>query len=152
MSMISILRIATCALLFVAAPAGAQVVSSKGMSTIVYDGRLDPTERQDAMHRAKLSALEGYVADTWLAKAKVFAARRDELGAKLDRLVLGSTVLSELEDKKAKTYSVVVRAEINGALLRAELDGGSATAMVSVAQRSLVTVLFMARMQDSVPS
>jgi hypothetical protein len=102
------------------------------------------------MRRANLSALETYVADTWLAKAKLFAARRDELGGKLDRLLLGSTVLSESEDKKAKTYSVVVRTEINGSLLRAELDGGSANATASIAQRSLVTVLFMARMQDSV--
>lgn len=151
MPMISILRIAACAIsLLLAMPAGAQVISSKGMSTIVYEGRLDAAERQDAMHRANMSALEAYVADTWLAKAKVFASRRDEFSAKLDRLVLGSTVLSDSEDKKAKTYSVVVRTEINGALLRAELDGGSATAASAMGQRSLVTVLFMARMQDSV--
>jgi hypothetical protein len=142
----------SCAALLPALPAAAQVVSSKGMATVTYDGRLNAEDRQDAMRRANLSALEAHIAQSSLAKAKVFAARRDEFAAKLDRLVLGSVVLSESDDKKARTYSVVVRAEINDALLRAELDGGSATATTRQAERSLVTVLFVARMQDSVQS
>lgn len=153
MSMKPFWRAALCVALCVAAvPALAQIVSSKGMATLAYDGRLDSEERRDAMHRANLAALETYVAETWLAKAKVFASRRDELAGKLDRLILGSTVLTESEDKKAKTYTVVVRSEINAALLRAELEGGSAMATTPAAQRSLVAVLFLARMQDSVQS
>lgn len=151
MPMTTFLRALVCALaLLFSMPATAQVLSSKGMATVAYTGRLGADVRQEAMRRATLSALEAHVAETSLAKAKVFASRREEFAGKLDRLVLGSTVLSETEDRKSKTYSVVVRAEINGALLRAELDGGSATAGANAAERSLVTVLFMARMQDSV--
>ena len=155
MSINSVLRGALCALalvLYFPMQAAAQVVSSKGMATIPYTGRLSPDERQKAMARANLAALEMYIADTNVAKTKVFEARRDELASKLDRLILGSTVLSETPDKKSKTYTIVVRADINSALLRAELDGGSATAMTPQAQRSLLTLLFVARMQDSVQS
>ncbi|SJZ76607.1 hypothetical protein [Novilysobacter spongiicola] len=145
------LRIAVCVLAALCAlPALAQVVSSKGMATVSYSGRLSPDERQEAMRRATLSALESHVAETWVAKAKVFASRREEFGARLDQFVLGSTVLNESEDKKANTYTVVVRAEVNATLLRAELDAGSATATASMGDRSLVTALFVARMQDSV--
>ncbi|MFC3815004.1 hypothetical protein [Lysobacter sp. GCM10012299] len=155
MSLTYFFRGALCALamtFFFSTPSFAQVVSSKGMATVAYTGRLSADERQAAMTRANLSALETYVAETNLAKVKVLEARRDEFESKLDRLILGSTVLSETPDKKSKTYTIVVRADINAALLRAELDGGSATAMASQAQRSLVTLLFMARMQDSVRS
>lgn len=155
MSLTYFFRGALCALamtLCFSTPATAQVVSSKGMATIAFTGRLSAEDRQSAMARANLSALESYVAETNIAKVKVLEARRDEFVSKLDRLILGSTILSENPDKKSRTYTIVVRAEINAALLRAELDGGSATAKVSQAQRSLVTLLFMARMQDSVQS
>lgn len=150
MPMKSLLRASVLLLMLLSLPAIAQVVSSKGMATLTYERKLDAEVRRDAMRRANLAALETYVAETWLAKTKVFASRRDEMAGKLDRLILGSTVLNESEDKKSKTYSVVVRAEINAALLRAELDGGSATATAPPAQRSLLAMLFVARMQDSV--
>lgn len=151
MPLIRFLRTLACiSLIALAAPAWSQVVSSKGMATMPYDGRLGPDERQQVMARANLSALEAYVAETWIAKTKIFAARRDEFAGKLDRLILGSTVLNESADKKSKTYSIVVRAEINASLLRAELDSGSAMASTTAGNRSLMTVLFMARMQDSV--
>lgn len=155
MSMKSVLRGALCMFvlaLYYPTPASAQVVSSKGMATVPYSGQLSPAERQKAMALANLAALEMYIADTNVAKIKAFEARRDEISSMLDRLILGSTVLSETPDKKSKTYTVVVRADINSALLRAELDGGSAMSKTPQAQRSLLALLFLARMQESVQS
>lgn len=150
MSMKPFVQALIACLLFSCLPAIAQVASSKGMATVTYAGKLKPEDRQAAQRKAVLTALEGYVAETSQAKVKAFALRRDEFAGKLDRLVLGSTVLSENDDRNARTYSVAVRAEINAALLRAELDAGSATATAPAASRSLLTMLFMARMQDSV--
>ncbi|HZH43878.1 MAG TPA: hypothetical protein VEY50_07350 [Lysobacter sp.] len=154
MSLTRFARIACGALLgfSMAFSVHAQIVSSKGMATIVYEGKLKPADRQAAMQKANLSALEAYVAQTWLAKVRVFAARRDDFVSKLDRLVLGSTILSESENKQAKTYSVVVRSEINAALLQVELDSGSATVATPNSSRSPVAMLFLARMQGSVQS
>lgn len=153
MSLNHFLRAAACALvLLMATPALAEVVSSKGMATVAYKGRLTPAVRQAAMHKANMTALESYVAETWMAKVKVFESRHEEFAAKLDRLLLGSTILSENVNKDARTYSVVVRAEINAPLLQAALDGGSAVATAAPGVRSSVAMLFLSRMQNSVQS
>lgn len=153
MSLKHILRTLACALALLASiPAMAEVVSSKGMATVTYPGKLTPAIRQAALQKANMVAIESYVAETWTAKVKVFETHRDEIAGKLDRLVLGSTVLSENENKGTQTYSVVVRAEINAPLLQASLDAGSAVASTSPRARSSVAMLFLARMQDSVQS
>jgi hypothetical protein len=104
------------------------------------------------MNNAALNALEAYVAETGAAKVKLFEQHRAEFAGNVNRYVLSSVILSEQEDKKAKTYTVVVRSQINATLVQATLDGGSATANASSANRSLLTFVFVARSQDSVQS
>lgn len=153
MSVKNLLRgLALACALFVALPAAAQVVSSKGMATINYEGKLKPADRQGAVRKALFSALQAHVSESSVARAKVLAGRRDEFTSKLDQLVIGSTVLSETDNKDMRSYSVVVRADIDSALLRAELDGGSATASAAQGARSPIALVFVARMQDSVQS
>lgn len=127
----------------------AQTVSVKSMGTATYGFRLDDDTRREAMRRAALNALEVYIAESSQAKVKLFAARRDEFAEQLDRFVLSSTLLSEDVNKGAKTYSVVVRSEINAALLQAELDAGSAVQNTPAGERSLLTFVFVARAQGS---
>ncbi len=62
-------------------------------------------------------------------------ARRAEFIGEIDRYVLSAVQLSDTEDKKAKTYTVTVRAEINTTLLQTKLDAGSAVAGATAAQR-----------------
>lgn len=152
MSLKNLLLTAALAFAMLATPAVAQVVSSKGMASITYSGKLKPADRQAAMKKATFAALQAHVSEASVAKTKVLADRRDEIMGKLDQLVLGSTVLSETDNKDMATYSIVVRADIDAALLRAELDGGSATAGAAPAARSLMAMVFVARMQDSVQS
>lgn len=153
MSLKSVIRAVVFAIVILCTlPVTAQVVSSKGMASINYEGKLRPADRQGAVKKALFSALQAHVSESSVAKAKVLAGRRDEFMAKLDQLVIGSTVLSESDNKDMKSYSVVVRADIDAALLRAELDGGSATANISPGARSQMALVFVARMQDSVQS
>lgn len=153
MSLKSIVLGLLAAAVLVASPVSAQVVSSKGMGSVQFAGsKAKPADRLGALQKAQLSAIETYVAESSVAKMKIFDARRAEFATKLDRLILGSVVLSENEDKGTRTYTVVVRAEVNATLLRAELDAGSATANASPSARSLVATMFVARMQDSVKS
>ncbi|MBJ6984201.1 hypothetical protein [Luteimonas sp. MC1750] len=133
-------------------PAHAQTVSARGTGSASFGMRLNPETRAQALEKAKTNALEAYVAETGPAKLRLFEARRTELLAQVDRYVLSSVILAENEDRKAKTYTVTIRAEINANLLQVSLDGGAAVLSASPAQKSPLTFLFMARSQDSVQS
>lgn len=130
-------------------PALAQTVSAKGMGRVNYEGRLDPEERREAQRKATFAAIESHLAATSPAGMRAFDQRRTEFESKTDRYVLSSSILDENEDKAAKTYSVVIRADLNAALLEADIDAGSATASANPGQRSLMALVFVARAQAS---
>ena len=135
-----------------APPASAQTVSARGTGSASFGMRLTADTRAQALEKAKANALEAYIAESGPAKLRLFEARRTELLGQIDRYVLSSVVLSDNEDRKAKTYTVTVRAEINATLLQVSLDSGAAVASAAPAQKSMLTFLFMARSQDSVQS
>lgn len=135
-----------------ALPASAQTVSARGTGSASFGMRLTADTRAQALEKAKANALEAYIAESGPAKLRLFEARRTELLGQIDRYVLSSVVLSDNEDRKAKTYTVTVRAEINATLLQVSLDNGAAVASAAPAQKSMLTFLFMARSQDSVQS
>lgn len=137
------------ALASLAPPALAQTASAKGMGRVDYEGRLDPEERREAQRKATFAAIESHLAATSPTAMRAFAQRRQQFEGQVDRYVLGSAILDETEDKSAKTYAVVVRADINVALLQADIDAGSATASVAPGQRSLMALVFVARAQSS---
>lgn len=149
MSLIRALSMLLLALLL-ASPVAAQTVSSRGIGSASYGMRANADTRAQALENAKINALEAYIAESGPAKLRLFEARREELIRQIDRYVLSTVILTDQEDKKAKTYNMVVRSEINATLLQATLDGGSAVSAASPSQKSLITFLFMARSQDSV--
>ena len=130
--------------------ANAQIVSARGQGSIVYDGRLNAEDRQQALAKAKAVALEAHVAESSRGFLQAFNQRRGEFVANIDRYVIAANVLSEQDDRKSRTYSVVARVDINQALLRADLEAGSAVGQANAGERSLVAVIFMARRQSSV--
>jgi hypothetical protein len=132
--------------------AHAQTVSEKGTATLTYTGwSLGAQQRQEALHKAEANALERYVADTNAARSRLFDAQRDRFVAHIDDYILGTTVLNEEQDKAAKTYSVVIRADINSTRLMNDLGNGSAPASaVAATGHGTITFLFLARSQSSV--
>lgn len=128
----------------------AQIVSARGQGSVIYEGRLNAEDRQEALAKAKAVALEAHVAESSRGFLQAFSQRRAEFVANIDRYVIAANVLSEQDDRKSRTYSVVVRVDINQALLRADLEAGSAVGQASSGERSLVAVIFMARRQASV--
>lgn len=128
----------------------AQIVTARGQGAVIYEGRLNAEDRQEALAKAKAVALEAHVAESSRGFLQAFSQRRAEFVANIDRYVIAANVLSEQDDRKSRTYSVVVRVDINQALLRADLEAGSAVGQASSAERSLVAVIFMARRQASV--
>lgn len=132
------------------APAWAQTVSSRGMGSASFGLRLSPEVRATALENARINALEAHVAQSGPARLRLFEQRRDEFLAEIDRFILASVTLSEQEDKKAKKYTIVIRADINAALLQAKFDAGSATSNTRANERSLLSFVFVARSQDSI--
>jgi hypothetical protein len=131
----------------------AQTVSEKGTASVTFGFRLSSETRQDALRKAKVNAIERYIADTNAARSRVFDQQRERITAHIDDYVLGATVLSDQEDKSAKTYSVVVRADINSTRLMNDLGNGSASAAtVSTTGHQSLTFLFLSRSQSSVQS
>lgn len=145
-------RALVAALCFVSVCASAQTVSEKGMASVTYSGwSLSATDRQAAVAKAQANALQRYIADTDAAKSRIFDSKRDSILAHLDDYILGSTTLSEQQDKDAKTYNVVIRADVNGTKLMNDLGTGSASAAdVAANGHGSMTFLFLARSQSSV--
>lgn len=127
----------------------AQSASSRGVGSAPYGFLLSAEVRAQALSKAKVNALEAYVAEQGAAKMRLFEQRRSEFVTEIDRYVLSAIPLSENQDKAAKTYTVTVRAEINTTLLQVKLDAGSAVAEAGVAERSMLTFVFVARAQDT---
>lgn len=131
----------------------AQTISEKGMGSTTYGWRLSPSDRQTAIQKAEMNAIERYVANTGAARSRVFDQSRVELASHVADYILGTTILNEKNDKQTKTFSVVIRADINGTRLLNDLGGGSASAADMARQEhSMLTFLFVARSQSSVQS
>ena len=129
----------------------AQTVSEKGMASVTFGWHLTPKDRQDAIQKAQVNAIERYIADTNAARSRVFEQQRDRMSAHLSDYILGSTVISEENNKDAKSYSVVIRADINSTRLLNDLGSGSASSTDMASKKhSTLTFLFVARSQSSV--
>jgi hypothetical protein len=152
MSMKSLtLLLSSLVALFACGTALSDTPSEKGMGSVNYGWRLTAENRQEATQKAKVNAIERYIADTNTARSRVFDRQRDRIAAHIDDYVLGATLLSEEDNKSAKTYSVTVRADINNTRLLNDLGDGSASgADVASTQHNTMTFLFLSRSQASV--
>ncbi|WP_429470851.1 hypothetical protein [Paraburkholderia sp. WSM4175] len=124
------------------------------MASVTYTGwSLSASDRQEAVKKAEVNALERYIADADAAKSRIFDAKKDSIVAHIEDYILGSTTLNEQQDKDAKTYSVVIRADVNSNKLMNDLGTGSASATeVSANGHGSMTFLFLARSQSTVQS
>jgi hypothetical protein len=137
-------------LVFAPLVASAQIVETKGMSTVRYAGKsATPAERAQAQRDAKVNAVERFIADTNPAKQRLFDAARDRLAASIDTLILSATPISETDDPKSKTYTLVLRAEINSARLDNAL-ADSSRASPARAAAAPVVVVFLSRTPASI--
>lgn len=134
------------------APLALAQVSSKGTATVGYSGMLTAKVRQQALQKAKVNALDRYFSEVNQAKARNYELMRDRLAAAVDDYVLAAVTLSESEDKKLRSYTITIRADINGAKLENALQNSSSVANATSAEKSLITFVFVARQQRSATS
>lgn len=136
--------------LFAATSASAQLVTEKGMALIEYERRLSTEDKQNAIDQAALNAVERYMAASNSARIRMFNEYKADLTGRLDAIIVSTTMISEEEDKKANTYQVVVSADISAAQLDDFFNSVAADQSASSGPASLLTFLFVARMQSSV--
>ncbi len=132
----------------------AQQASSKGVGTVefrAWSGANDKI-RREAVNRAKINAIERYVSKGDQSQLKEFDAIRDRVRKEIDDYVLSVIVISEDVDKKARRFTVVVRAELNVNRLRNSLQENSAVMNTASSERSDLVMVFVAREQRSVKS
>jgi hypothetical protein len=140
------------ALVCLSSVANAKIVSAKGMATVSYsEWSPGASGRQAALTKAKANALQRYIADSNDAMSRMFEAREAQFTANINNYILDATVLSQQQDKAAKTYTVVVRADIDADRLMNDLGSGAASASdVAANAHQTITFLFVARQQASV--
>lgn len=146
----SLIRLMLLTLALVVGAAAAQTLDSKGTATVTFSGKLSPSVKQEALQKAKVNALDRYIAQSDAAKSRNYELARDTFVANIDTYVLAATVLSENGDEKSGSYTVAIRAELNGPRLENALRGSSVVANTATAQKSLITFVFVARQQQSV--
>jgi hypothetical protein len=122
-------------------------IKQLGTSSLGWDRNSFADANVSGCHPAQRISLERANA----ARSRLFDAQRDRFVAHIDDYILGTTVLNEEQDKAAKTYSVVIRADINSTRLMNDLGNGSAPASaVAATGHGTITFPFLARSQSSV--
>jgi hypothetical protein len=140
-----------CSMLF-AMQCFAQIINVKGVSTVTYATVLTPLEKETAYRSAQVAAVERYFAENGEADSQNFEAIQDKVEASLEKFVMGSTVLNELDQPGLRKYSITLRVELNVAKLRNTLKAASATGKTSNAEKSQMVYVFVAREVASVKS
>lgn len=155
------ISIVVALLVLLSSPAWAQGTSSKGIATVVLDGRLTPKVKMQAIEDARINALDRYFSQTHQANAKNYQRIRDDIVRNVSQYVLSVVILSEDIDgksldeaKRAKTglYTIVVRADLDINRINNELTSQSVVANTAAADKSDMTFVFVARQQVSVQS
>lgn len=125
----------------------ARMTKQQGIGQITYSGWGGPSAsaKDEALQKAKLSAIEKFTADFSTSKMMSYEKIRPTIESHLDRYITEYKILDDVTDKSAKRYSVVIDASINAALIEVELQKVSAVENVSADERSYLSFVFVSR-------
>lgn len=137
-------------LMLAMAPVALAAVTSKGIASVTYSGLLTAKVRQEALHKAKINALDRYFSEVETAEAENYEMAREAFVADIDDYILSVEELTA-EDKNKK-YTVTIRADLNGPKIKNALKNKSVVANSLRSEKSLITFVFVARQQRSATS
>lgn len=134
-------------LLFVPVNGNANMVTKQGVGQVTYKGWGGPSAKvkQQAIAKAKLSALNRFIGTFDTSKMSNFEKVRNEIESQIDHYIIDYKIIDDLTDKNAKIYRIVVEATINMSLIEVAMRKSSAVLQVSSNDRSLVGAVFVAR-------
>ena len=125
----------------------AEIVRQQGVGQVSYYGwgGASSSVKQEAIQKAKLSALEKYAATFPTSKLMNFEIIIGTVSEQSYRFIPEFNVVDDETDKDAKRYSVVIDAGINATLIEVELQKVSAVQNVDAFDRSPLAFVFVAR-------
>jgi|LGOV01.1.fsa_nt_gb hypothetical protein len=137
----------TFGFVLVSSLAMANMVTQQGVGQVNYTGWGGPSAKvkQEAIEKAKKSAIKKYTASFSTSKMMNYGKIRSKVEADLDRYITEFIVLDDDTDKSAKRYSVVIDASINAPLIEVELQKISAVHNVAAYEKSYLSFVFVAR-------
>jgi hypothetical protein len=124
-------------------PASAQV-SEKGVASITYPRKLTEQEKDAAIILAKQNSLERYFASESTSRQTLFERSKSSVLADPDAYITNWVVLSEQNDRSARRYEIILRADINETKLDMMLAQDSST-LSPAGEPRYVAVVFVAR-------
>ena len=130
--------------------ANAGMVQVTGTVILPYGGKAfssmpSGSDKQEALKAAKLQTWEVYTAKFSAAKMNQYLPVKSEFISDIDSYVLSVSVLDEEIDKKSKTMTLVVAANINETAVDAKLASMSAAGQGASGDGSMFTFVFVAR-------
>jgi hypothetical protein len=128
----------------------ALAMEMKGIATIPYSGGFmssEPTddEKAKAIHSAKVNAINKYASTLSISQQKLLGGIQSEIATNPDRFLTEHRVVSQEINKQTKTYSVVVRTNINEGLLANEMSRNMPVNTGASGEGSSIVSLFVAR-------
>ncbi len=121
-------------------------IEGKGVGVVEYEKRLDPTEEQFALKKAKLDALRRYVSDNFSqAERRQYEQIKGVIEGDLDGYVSVVDILSEITDKSSSTHKKVIRVSIDNTRIEYEISKRTSSSNVASQDKSYMTFVFVAR-------
>lgn len=129
----------------------AEMVQQQGVGQINYSGWGGPSAdvKNEAIQKAKLSAVEKYTASFSTSKMMNYEKIRSIIEGNLDRYITEYKIIDDDADKEAKRYSVVIDAALNASLIEVELQKISTVQNTSADDKSYLSFVFVARQVTS---
>lgn len=132
----------------------AELSNMKASVTIAYKGGLFSSEpsaeiKKEAVEQARLVAWKKYVSKMSGATKDMYLSRQDMFLDNLSDYVVEVIILDDELDKKAKKYSVVVRASIDESAIASVLRSTSAAGSQNTGDGSYFSFVFVTREVDN---
>jgi hypothetical protein len=134
-------------ILLLACLAQAEMIRQQGVGQVTYSGWGSPSTdvKNEAVQKAKLSAIDKYTAGFSTAKMINYDKIRATVEGNIDRYITEYKIIDDDTDKEAKRYSVVIDVALNTSLIEVELQKVSAVQNVAADDRSYLSFVFVSR-------
>lgn len=127
-----------------------QAIEMRGQGTLKYEGGLfssgpSDAEKNAALNKAKVSAINKYAASLGPAQQRLLKDMKGQLESNPDEFLHGFHIISEDANTGNKTYTVLIRADVNEAFFNEQLRKNNAAANIQSGSGSTFSGLFVAR-------
>jgi len=100
---------------------------------------------KNALKKAKSLLIKTYSAEFNPSKAKSFYEQEENILSNVDQYILSTTVVEQICDESARTFTLVLRGDINESAISRLIQNSTESSSVNRAQKSYIATMFVAR-------